>query len=589
MCGIVGGISQRQLGTDLLESLKRLEYRGYDSAGIALISNTGALVCERVNGKITELIKVCHDHPLSGMCGIAHTRWATHGKPSIANAHPHISNSQVAVVHNGIIENYQELKQTLLDAGYTFHSDTDTEVIAHLIHFHLTKTENFFDAVAHSIKELNGMYAIAVISPLYPNEMIAARLGSPLVVGLGQDENYLASDITALLAFTKKFIVLEDGDIAFIRRETVSIYDQKRKLVSRKIYHSTLSEDLDSKGSYPYFMLKEINEQPQAMMNVLEGRIDHEKVITASFGTALVEQLSKIKRVLLVACGTSYHAALTAHYWFEEIVGIPTQAEIASEYRYRHPAMETDTLFIAISQSGETADTLAALKLAKENNYPSLAICNVSHSSLAREADYTLITRAGPEIGVASTKTFTTQLALLFMVMLIIGKNKKISPTQETKYVQALLKLPVIIEQLLSAKTNKAIQSIALEGALKLQEISYIPSEAYPAGELKHGPLAIIEKGVPTIILAPKNILFNKTFSNIEEVLARDALTIVFSDDKEKFQGKNITLIQMPEIESSLIPLIYAIAMQLLAYYTAINKGTDVDQPRNLAKSVTVE
>lgn len=608
MCGIVGGISQRQLATELLDSLKRLEYRGYDSAGIALISNDGDLVRERVNGKVTELIEACQRHPLSGVCGIAHTRWATHGKPSVENAHPHISKSQVAVVHNGIIENYQELRQKLINEGYLFNSETDTEVIAHLIHSHLAKTSDLHHAVALSIKELKGMYAIAVISPRYPDTIVVARSGSPLIIGLGKNENYLASDVTALLIFTKKFIILEEGDCAVIQCDKIVIYDKNQNVTSRKIHHPKFTEDTHSKGNFPHFMLKEIYEQPQAIMNVLEGRIDHEKILTASFGLGLIDQLHKIKRVLLLACGTSYHAAITARYWFEHIASIPAQAEIASEFRYRHANIEPDTLVIVISQSGETADTLAALKLAKENHHPTLAICNIPHSSLAREADHTLFTRAGPEIGVASTKTFTTQLTLLFMLMLILRTNKKIMDNKEKGYVEALLKLPVYLETILSDSVIKQIDHIAkqlakenfiiflgrdtlypiaMEGALKLQEITYIASQAYPAGELKHGPLAVIEKATPVVILAPKNILFEKTFSNIEEVLAREAFVIVFTDDSEKF--KNIQTVLLPTINAALLPIVYSVVMQLLAYYTAVAKGNDVDQPRNLAKSVTVE
>lgn len=609
MCGIVGAVSQRNIVPILMDGLKRLEYRGYDSAGIAIL-NGQQIHRLRKQGKVHELDEAVHSATFAGYAGIAHTRWATHGKPSEANAHPHMSHNILAVVHNGIIENYLELKNELIAKGYQFSSETDTEVVAHLVHYEMQHSKNFLNAVQKAVKQLHGAFALGIIHSEESDRLIAVRFGSPLVIGLGQHENFIASDPLALLPVTNRFIYLEDGDIADIHRDTLKIYDNKGKEAKRKIQTSDLKADLTSKGQYRHFMLKEIFEQPQAVQQTLTERISKEQVLDHAFGTNAAELFNRIKRVQIVACGTSFHAGLVGRYWLEGLAGIPCQTEIASEFRYRHKVIEPGTLFVTLSQSGETADTLAALRQAKELKYEStLAICNVPQSSLVRESDFVLMTRAGMEIGVASTKAFTTQLTALMLLTLALGKRHQINKKLETQLVTGLLELPARMQAALELNDEikklstrfadkqhalflgRGIQfPIAMEGALKLKEISYIHAEAYPAGELKHGPLALVDKDMPVIAVAPNDELLEKLKSNLQEVRARGGELIVFADRESKLKnGNGVTIIPMPEICRELAPIVYTIPLQLLAYHIAVLKGTDVDQPRNLAKSVTVE
>lgn len=610
MCGIVGGVSYKDVSSNLLIGIKRLEYRGYDSAGLALITDDNKLVSLRVKGKINKLIAEFRHQPIAGRCGLAHTRWATHGVPSKKNAHPHISHNQLAIVHNGIIENYEMLRSKLESEGYQFNSDTDSEVIVHLIYFYLQQTHDLLLATQEAIASLEGMFAFSVISITEPNTLVVARSGSPLVIGLGDKENYIASDTLALLPITHQFIFLEDGDVGKITSAKIQIYNSNGELTERKTFESKLNESLIDRGEFSHYMEKEIFEQPESVSTALEGRITKNNIPTEIFGVNAPSLFDKIDNVMLVACGTSYYAAEVAQYWLEEIAGISAKVEIASEYRYRNAVIKSGTLFVAISQSGETADTLAAFRLAKTQNYlATLAICNVPDSSLVREADLVFLTHAGPEICVASTKSFTTQLVALFMLTIVLGRYNKITTSQERDMVTQLRDLPSLVRSVL--KLNKEIKKlaeffaeknhalflgrgslypVALEGALKLKEISYIHAEGYPAGELKHGPLAIVDKDMPVVVVAPNNDLLEKLKSNLQEVKARGGELIIFADESIGLKNEpEFQIINMPVMEWFLTPILYAIPLQLLAYYVGIIKGTDVDQPRNLAKSVTVE
>ncbi len=611
MCGIVGAVAQRDVTLILLEGLKRLEYRGYDSAGLAVIDKNNALKCVKSVGKVQELVnKINAQQGVDGSLGIAHTRWATHGKPTTDNAHPHIS-SDIAIVHNGIIENYAEKKEILLSKGYKFVSETDTEVLAHLIAENRKNSTNLLDAVFATVKEVHGSYGTVIIDKNEPNHFIAARSGSPIVIGLGLGENFVASDPFALLPVTRRFIFLEEGDIADVSREAVKIYDKDGKLVERKVVESNLLNDDNNKGNYRHFMLKEIYEQGNAINNTIEGKFIDDCFVPEVFGANASTLLKEVKNVHIVACGTSFHAGLIAKQWFEEYLNVGTQVEIASEYRYRKAVVPENCLFVTLSQSGETADTLAALRLAKTKGYlKTLAICNVPDSSLVRESDLVFLTRAGKEIGVASTKAFTTQLIALLLLMGAIGNSKKLwTKEQEQHYVKTIkstssyinevLKLDQEIQNLSLEFVNRhnslflgrgSLYPIALEGALKLKEISYIHAEGYAAGELKHGPLALIDSDMPVIVVAPKNDLLEKLGSNIQEVAARGGVLYVFKGKSSELQNNNnIKYIDVVDVEDLIAPIIYTVPLQLLSYHVAIIKGTDVDQPRNLAKSVTVE
>lgn len=617
MCGIVGGVGERDITPILLEGLRRLEYRGYDSSGIALLAADRAIHRVRALGKINQLEKKIDSVAtgFSGNIGIAHTRWATHGVPSENNAHPHICNNKVAVVHNGIIENYQSLKQTQLEMGYRFTSETDTEVVAHAIHQQLEVTNDLLEAVTQALREFEGAYALGVIANNNPDTLIAARNGSPLVVGVGIGEYFIASDVAALLPVTQNFIFLEEGDIAKITRGSVEIYNINGVSVERPVKQSSLSVTAVELGEYRHYMHKEIFEQPQAVIDSLEGRITQNSVLVSSFGPQAESVFSSIERVHIIACGTSYHAGFVAKYWTEDIIGLPCQVEVASEFRYRNPVIQNNTLFVTISQSGETADTLAAIQQIKKNrildNIPTLAICNVPESSLIRESDLSYLTHAGPEIGVASTKAFTTQLVALSLLVTCIGKVKKIlNIEREGLIVKGLQKLPSLISNALAHEASiedmaklfadkqhalflgrGTMYPIAMEGALKLKEISYIHAEAYPAGELKHGPLALIDENMPVVAIAPLDDLLEKLKSNIQEVKARGGQMIVFEDelsDISSEEGFNV-IKATTNVGRITAPITYNILLQLLSYHVALIKGTDVDQPRNLAKSVTVE
>ena len=609
MCGIVGGIAQRNIVPILLEGLKRLEYRGYDSAGLAVIKDD-VIYRKRELGKVKGLEELLRKDPISGNIGIAHTRWATHGKPSTANAHPHLCRDKVAVVHNGIIENHEQLRDSLINNGYDFTSETDTEVIVHELHQALESTDSLLTAVKQTITKLEGAYALGIISITEPNTLVACRKGSPLVIGIGIGEYFIASDVAALLPVTQRFIFLEDGDVASISIDKLIIYDVNDYIVNRPIKESQLSADSIDKGHYRHYMLKEIYEQPFAISQALEGRFINNRLQESSFGHNASCVFDNIKSVQILACGTSYHAGLVARYWFEKLARVPCNIEVASEFRYRNPVLAEDTLIVTISQSGETADTLAALQEAKKLGAKySLAICNVSESSLVRESDLVLMTRAGPEIGVASTKAFTTQLTTLMLLVIAIGRRFQLTDEVEQKITSALFRLPGKIESVLKldndikllaeqfAEKQNALflgrgshYPIAMEGALKLKEISYIHAEAYPAGELKHGPLALIDADMPVITVAPNNSLLEKLKSNIQEVSARGGQLIVFMDETlGSSSDTNLQIIKVPQVENEISPIIYTIPLQLLSYHVAVLKGTDVDQPRNLAKSVTVE
>ncbi|MBK5509436.1 MULTISPECIES: glutamine--fructose-6-phosphate transaminase (isomerizing) [unclassified Pseudomonas] len=611
MCGIVGAVAERNITAILLEGLKRLEYRGYDSAGVAVFTNDGMLDRVRRPGKVSELDQALAEAPLIGRLGIAHTRWATHGAPCERNAHPHFSGQNLAVVHNGIIENHEALREKLKALGYVFTSDTDTEVIAHLLAHKLKDLHDLTVALKATVKELHGAYGLAVISADQPDRLVAARSGSPLVIGLGLGENFLASDQLALRQVTDRFMYMEEGDIAEIRRDSVQIWDINGKAVEREAVQYRDSAESAEKGEFRHFMLKEIHEQPSVVQRTLEGRLSQQQVLVQAFGPQAAELFAKVRNVQIVACGTSYHAGMVARYWLEELAGIPCQVEVASEFRYRKVVVQPDTLFVTISQSGETADTLAALRNAKELGFlASLAICNVGISSLVRESDLTLLTQAGREIGVASTKAFTTQLVGLLLLTLSLGQVRgTLAKGVEATLVEELRRLPTRLGEALAmdstvekiaelfADKNHTLflgrgaqYPVAMEGALKLKEISYIHAEAYPAGELKHGPLALVDNDMPVVTVAPNNELLEKLKSNLQEVRARGGQLIVFADEKAGMvNGEGTYVVQMPHIHDILSPILYTIPLQLLSYYVAVLKGTDVDQPRNLAKSVTVE
>ena len=610
MCGIVGAVAQRDVSPILLEGLKRLEYRGYDSAGIAILDANNEINRCRTLGKVRELFSALEQKPLPGTTGIAHTRWATHGKPCEANAHPHMSGNDIAVVHNGIVENYETLREQLQAQGYEFYSETDTEIIAHLIHSHYKESQNLFSAVQQAAHLLEGAFALGVMHKAEPEHLIAVRQGSPLVVGVGIGEHFIASDHLALLPVVQKFIYLQEGNIADISRDEVKVFDREGEAVDHPVVASQISAETAERGHYRHFMQKEVFEQPEAIGATLESRLGKKDVLVETFGEHAKDIFSKVKRVQIVACGTSYHAGMVSRYWMESLVDIPCQVEIASEFRYRNPVIEEGTLFVTLSQSGETADTLAALRAAKKLGYTAcLAICNVAESSLARESDLVFMTRAGVEIGVASTKAFTTQLVALLLLASALNQcaskqkqiHKDLIGTLKTipRCIEEALELDTAIKQLAEVFAEKrhalflgrGVQyPIAKEGALKLKEISYIHAEAYPAGELKHGPLALVDKHMPVIAVAPNDELLDKLKSNLQEVQARGGELIVFADPKAQIKSSpGVEVITMPTIESLIAPIVYTIPLQLLAYHVAVLKGTDVDQPRNLAKSVTVE
>ena len=617
MCGIVGAIAEREVREILLEGLKRLEYRGYDSAGLAFISPTPNALATQINtiktvGKVNKLVSAVSKSKAkaSGRIGIAHTRWATHGKPSVANAHPHLSGADIALVHNGIIENYEALRAELRKAGYTFDTDTDTETIAHLIHANRAGGKvSLLSAVKKTVKRLEGAYGLCVIDNTEPDKLVVARSGSPLVIGVGIGENFVASDPLALGQVTDRFIYLEEGDIAQVERESITIWHKGKKVnrPTTTVAHQTADSD---KGRYEHFMLKEIYEQPRVIQDTLDGRVSKSSVLEQAFGINAPALLDKIKTVQIVACGTSSHAGLVAKYWFESIAKLPCQVDIASDYRYRDIIAQPDTLFVTISQSGETADTLAALRYAKKLDYvATLAICNVATSSLVRESDMSMLTMAGQEIGVASTKAFTTQLTILLVLAIVLARRTGLTTAQEAKLVKELHKLPGIVEKTLGLRKQiktiakqfsdkhhslflgRGIQyPVAKEGALKLKEISYIHAEAYPAGELKHGPLALVDSKMPVVAVAPNNDLLGKLKANLSEVSARGGKLFVFADESIGYQSeKGLKVINVPRCSEVLAPIVFTVPLQLLSYYVAITKGTDVDHPRNLAKSVTVE
>ncbi|UNU89874.1 glutamine--fructose-6-phosphate transaminase (isomerizing) [Aeromonas dhakensis] len=610
MCGIVGAVAQRDVAEILVEGLRRLEYRGYDSAGVAVFSASQPLQRVRRLGKVAELAKALDEQSVHGGTGIAHTRWATHGEPSERNAHPHVS-EHIVVVHNGIIENHEELREELKALGYVFSSDTDTEVIAHLVHHELKSTPSLLAAMQVAVKQLRGAYGTVVMDSRDDSRVVVARSGSPLVIGRGIGENFIASDQMALLPVTRRFIFLEEGDVAEVTRRDVHIFDTHGEAVVREEQESELSHDAGDKGEYRHYMLKEIHEQPKAITNTLEGRLGGDHVVVESFGNGARAIFDKVDHVQIVACGTSYHSGMVARYWFEEIAGVSCDVEIASEFRYRKSVVRPNSLLVTLSQSGETADTLAALRLAKESGYmSSLAICNVPGSSLVRESDLAFMTRAGAEIGVASTKAFTTQLAGLLMLVASIGRCRgNLSAAAEAELVKALQALPLRIKESLAlAKDIEALAEefadkhhslflgrgsqypIAMEGALKLKEISYIHAEAYAAGELKHGPLALIDAEMPIIVVAPNNDLLEKLKSNVEEVRARGGILYVFADADTGFKSdETMRVMSLNHVEEVIAPIVYTVPLQLLSYHVALIKGTDVDQPRNLAKSVTVE
>jgi glucosamine--fructose-6-phosphate aminotransferase (isomerizing) len=611
MCGIVGAIANRNIVPVLIEGLRRLEYRGYDSAGVAVLNGTGHLKRVRTVGKVQALQDAIDASPTYGGLGVAHTRWATHGVPSERNAHPHVSRDGLAIVHNGIIENHEELREELRAAGYQFASDTDTEVIAHRIHHHLKSTGDLLKAVRATVAELEGAYALAVVSETERERIVLAREGCPVVIGFGEGENFVASDVAALLPVTHRFMFLEEGDVAEVRRTSVRVLDREGTAAERPVRDSELSADAADKGQYAHFMLKEIHEQPRAIADTLQERVANGRLLEAAFGPAATAVFKHTEHVHIVACGTSFHAGSVARYLIEQLAKIPCNVEIASEYRYRNPVVPRNSLFVTISQSGETADTLAALRLAKQAGYlSSLAICNVPESSLVRESELVMLTRAGPEIGVASTKAFTAQLVALGMLVVAIAKHHGAGPERERTLVNRLVELPGLMEKTLAldpvirelAKrfANKGhalflgrgtMHPIAMEGSLKLKEISYIHAEAYAAGELKHGPLALVDADMPVITVAPNTDLLEKLKSNLMEVRARGGELFVFADPESGIQpSEGVTVITMPRHVSYVqAPAIYTIPLQLLSYHVAILRGTDVDQPRNLAKSVTVE
>ncbi|WP_455916695.1 glutamine--fructose-6-phosphate transaminase (isomerizing) [Pantoea agglomerans] len=610
MCGIVGAVAQRDIAEILLEGLRRLEYRGYDSAGVAVVTAEGQVTRLRRVGKVAMLAEAAETTPLLGGTGIAHTRWATHGEPSEANAHPHIS-EHIIIVHNGIIENHEPLRELLIERGYRFASETDTEVVAHLVHWEQQQQGGSLrEVVQRVIPQLRGAYGMVIMDSRDPSLLVAARSGSPLVIGRGVGENFIASDQLALLPVTRRFVYLEEGDIAVITRRDVTIVDRQGEQVTRAEIESNVQYDAGDKGQFRHYMQKEIYEQPMAIKNTLSGRFSHGEVDLSELGPQTNELLKQVEHIQIVACGTSYNSGMVSRYWFEALANVPCDVEIASEFRYRKSAVRKNSLLITLSQSGETADTLAALRLSKELGYlGSLAVCNVAGSSLVRESDLALMTKAGTEIGVASTKAFTTQLTVLLMLVAKVGRLKGMDPQIEHDIVHGLQALPARIEQMLSQ--DKLIETlaedfsdkhhalflgrgdqypIAMEGALKLKEISYIHAEAYAAGELKHGPLALIDADMPVIVVAPNNELLEKLKSNIEEVRARGGLLYVFADQDAGFSNsEGMRIIPLPHVEDIIAPIFYTVPLQMLSYHVALIKGTDVDQPRNLAKSVTVE
>jgi glutamine---fructose-6-phosphate transaminase (isomerizing) len=611
MCGIVGAVANRDVVPILVEGLRRLQYRGYDSTGVAVAADRGLQV-RRAVGKIAKLSERLQAEPASGPLGIAHSRWATHGGVTEANAHPHVSGGRIALIHNGIIENYVELKAGLIGKGYAFSSETDTEVIAHLVHDCVKQGLDLTAAVQAAVKQLEGAYAIVVFDVQAPDRIVIARIASPLVIGLGAaGENFCASDVQALLPVTRRFQFLEEGDVADIRRDRIAIFDATGQAVTRKVHESSLSADAVDKGTFAHYMQKEIFEQPRAVADTLSERIANGHVLDAAFGPKAPEIFARVQATHIVACGTSFHAGLIARYYLEQGAGLPCTVEVASEYRYRNPVVRPGTLYITISQSGETADTLAALREAKKRGYlATLAICNVPESSIVREADLVLMTRAGPEVGVASTKAFTTQLAALGLLGLALARHQRVGDKRLLGFTRQLMHVPQMIEHTL--KLEPAIKAwakrfadrhhalflgrgpswpVAMEGALKLKEISYIHAEAYPAGELKHGPLALVDDDMPVVAVAPNDALLEKLKSNLQEVRARGGQLYVFADPDSGIEpAPGVEVIRMPDhIEPLQEPLVYTVPLQLLAYHVAVLRGTDVDQPRNLAKSVTVE
>ncbi|HEX4049415.1 MAG TPA: glutamine--fructose-6-phosphate transaminase (isomerizing) [Steroidobacteraceae bacterium] len=612
MCGIVGAVAERNdIVPVLIEGLRRLEYRGYDSAGLAVLDGEQRLQRRRTVGKVSALEQALREAPLAGRVGLAHTRWATHGAPSERNAHPHVSGDGLAIVHNGIIENHARLRLELQRAGYEFRSDTDSEVIAHRVHSHLARCGDLLAATRAAVAELEGAYALAVVNAADPQRVIVARVGCPVVLGLADGGNYIASDISALLPVTRRFLFLEEGDVAEVTSRHIRIFDREGRLVERRVQESALSADAAEKGPYPHYMLKEIHEQPRAVAETLQERVANGHLLEAAFGPDAPAIFARVRAVHIVACGTSYHAGQVASYLIEQLCRLPCRAEIASEYRYRRPVIAADALFVAISQSGETADTLAALRMARQSGYlATLAICNAPESSLVREAQLVLLTRAGPEIGVASTKAFTTQLTALALLAVALARRAGADPEREQELVQRLLELPALIERSLELDAvikqmarrfadkhhalflgRGAMHAIAMEGALKLKEISYIHAEAYAAGELKHGPLALIDADMPVVAVAPSNDLLEKVKSNLMEVRARGGEMYVFADPDSGIESsEGVHVIHMPRHLTDLqAAIVYAVPLQLLAYHVAVLRGTDVDQPRNLAKSVTVE
>ncbi|WP_417565464.1 glutamine--fructose-6-phosphate transaminase (isomerizing) [Marinobacter sp.] len=610
MCGIVGAVSERDVQGILLEGLRRLEYRGYDSAGMAVIGADHSVQRAREVGKVASLAAAMKANPQAGYLGIAHTRWATHGEPSQLNAHPHMSGDHLAIVHNGIIENYQELREELRAEGFEFTSQTDTEVVAHLIEKNYRSLGNLHDSVRAAIARLRGAYALAVVHADEPDHLVVCREGSPLVIGVGIGENFIASDQLALLPVTDRFMFLEEGDVADIRKDAIAILNRDGKSVEREITRFEHATDSADKGEYRHFMLKEIYEQPRVIKATMEGRVTSTRVLEQALGTDAANLLENVRHVQIIACGTSYHAGMVARYWIEELAGVPCSVEVASEFRYRKHVIQQDTLFLCISQSGETADTLAALRQAKKAGFrAAMAICNVPGSSLVRESDLVIMTQAGPEIGVASTKAFTTQLTALLIFTLALARHNGLPEDQEREIVEAIHLLPGQVSDVLAldgeiAEMSKAFMDkhhslflgrgsqfpVALEGALKLKEISYIHAEAYPAGELKHGPLALVDSEMPVVTVAPNNDLVEKLKSNLEEVRARGGELFVFADKMADVKPEeSIHVMQLPSVHPITAPIVYTVPLQLLAYHVAVLKGTDVDQPRNLAKSVTVE
>ncbi len=610
MCGIVGAITERDVTQILIEGLRRLEYRGYDSAGIAVLDKDNCIKRIRTLGKVQELANEQDKYQIHGTLGIAHTRWATHGIPSTKNAHPHICRDRVSLVHNGIIENYEALREVQAERGYEFTSETDTEVIVHQVTYYIEQGKDMLNAVRAAIEDLEGAYAMGVISIDEPGHMVAARSGSPLVIGVGIGEYFIASDVAALLPVTQRFIILEEGDVVDITSKSLKIYNAAGEEVERKEHLSELSANAVERGQYRHYMLKEIYEQPRAVSDALEGRIGDNHVLEESFGPDAHEIFSGVERVQIIACGTSYHAGLIGKYWMEAIAGVPCDVEVASEFRYRKPVVRKNSLIVTLSQSGETADTLAGLHEAKRLGFgKSLTICNVPESSLVRESDLVMMTRAGPEIGVASTKAFTTQLVCLMLLVLTLGRHNKLDEADEMRIISELKSLPRKIESALELDDSIKLLAedfadkhhalflgrgaqypVAMEGALKLKEISYIHAEAYPAGELKHGPLALVDEDMPIISVAPNNELLEKLKSNLEEVRARGGRLYVFADESANMEARaGLKILAVAPTDDSIAPMIYTIPLQLLSYHVAVLRGTDVDQPRNLAKSVTVE